>query len=93
MEPKAMLFDEVTSALDPELVGEVLKVMRDLADSGMTMIIVTHEMRFAAQVADRVIVMDHGKILEQGTPDMIFNRPAHARTAEFLHAVIRPAED
>ncbi|MFD2762515.1 amino acid ABC transporter ATP-binding protein [Micromonospora eburnea] len=92
MEPKAMLFDEATSALDPELVGEVLKVMRDLAESGMTMIIVTHEMRFAAQVADRVIVMDQGRILEQGTPEVIFNRPSHARTEEFLRAVISPAE-
>jgi polar amino acid transport system ATP-binding protein len=93
MEPKAMLFDEVTSALDPELVGEVLKVMRDLAESGMTMIIVTHEMRFAAQVADRVIVMDQGRILEQGTPEVIFNEPSHARTEQFLRAVISPAED
>jgi ABC-type polar amino acid transport system ATPase subunit len=92
MEPKAMLFDEVTSALDPELVGEVLKVMRDLAEMGMTMIIVTHEMQFAAQVADRVIVMDQGKILEQGGPEEIFNTPSHSRTEEFLRAVIKPAE-
>ncbi len=93
MEPKAMLFDEATSALDPELVGEVLKVMRDLAESGMTMMIVTHEMRFASRVADRVIVMDQGEILEQGPPDVIFNEPSHARTAEFLRAVIHPDED
>jgi polar amino acid transport system ATP-binding protein len=92
MEPKAMLFDEVTSALDPELVGEVLKVMRDLAEMGMTMIIVTHEMQFAAKVADRVIVMDQGKILEQGGPEEIFNAPSHSRTEEFLRAVIKPAE-
>jgi polar amino acid transport system ATP-binding protein len=93
MQPKAMLFDEATSALDPELVGEVLKVMRDLAESGMTMIIVTHEMRFAARVADRVIVMDQGRILEQGSPEVIFNAPQHARTAEFLRAVIHPDDD
>lgn len=91
MEPRAILFDEATSALDPELVGEVLKVMRDLAESGMTMIIVTHEMRFAAQVADRIIVMDQGRIIEEGRPDVIFNEPTQARTAEFLKAVVQPA--
>src|SRR5207249_5298277 len=88
MEPEAMLFDEVTSALDPELVGEVLKVMRQLAQDGMTMIIVTHEMQFAREVADRVIVMDHGLIIEVGAPQTIFRAPTHPRTAEFLHRVL-----
>ena len=88
MQPEAMLFDEVTSALDPELVGEVLKVMRQLAQDGMTMIIVTHEMQFAREVADRVIVMDHGLIIETGAPQTIFRAPTHPRTAEFLHRVL-----
>ena len=88
MQPKAMLFDEVTSALDPELVGEVLKVMRQLARDGMTMIVVTHEMQFAREVADRVIVMDQGRIIEVGAPRVLFRAPAHPRTAEFLQRVL-----
>jgi ABC-type polar amino acid transport system ATPase subunit len=90
MKPKAMLFDEVTSALDPELVGEVLKVMRDLAEQGMTMVIVTHEMRFAQRVADRIIVMDKGSIIESGSPEQIFTQPKEKRTATFLNAVLHP---
>ncbi|MDT5243552.1 MAG: polar amino acid transport system ATP-binding protein [Mycobacterium sp.] len=90
MRPKAMLFDEATSALDPELVGEVLKVMRDLADQGMTMVIVTHEMRFAQRVADRIVVMDKGAIIESGPPEQIFTQPKEKRTAAFLHAVLHP---
>jgi putative lysine transport system ATP-binding protein len=78
------LFDEPTSALDPEMVGEVLKVMKDLANSGLTMIVVTHEMEFAKEVSDRVIFMDQGVILEQGAPDDIFNHPTEARTKQFL---------
>jgi polar amino acid transport system ATP-binding protein len=93
MQPRAMLFDEATSALDPELIGEVLDVMRKLAADGMTMVIVTHEMAFAAQVADRVVVMDAGRIIEQGPPDVIFKSPAKERTRSFLRAVIeRKAE-
>jgi polar amino acid transport system ATP-binding protein len=88
MEPAIMLFDEATSALDPELIGEVLEVMRKLAADGMTMVIVTHEMAFAAQVADRVVVMDAGRIIEEGHPDVIFKAPAQARTRAFLRAVI-----
>ena len=88
MQPEAMLFDEVTSALDPELVGEVLKVMRQLAQDGMTMIVVTHEMQFAREVADRVIVMDQGQIIEVGAPRTIFRAPQHPRTAEFLQRVL-----
>jgi ABC-type polar amino acid transport system ATPase subunit len=88
MQPRAMLFDEATSALDPELIGEVLDVMRKLAADGMTMVIVTHEMAFAAQVADRVVVMDAGRIIEEGPPDTIFKAPAQARTRTFLRAVI-----
>jgi len=88
MQPEAMLFDEVTSALDPELVGEVLKVMRQLADDGMTMIIVTHEMQFAREVADRVVVMDAGRIIEMGQPREIFQAPREPRTAEFLRRVL-----
>ena len=84
MEPDALLFDEPTSALDPEMVGEVLKVMKDLANSGLTMIVVTHEMEFAKEVSDRVIFMDQGVILEQGAPDHIFNHPTEARTKQFL---------
>ncbi|HLI10346.1 MAG TPA: amino acid ABC transporter ATP-binding protein [Alphaproteobacteria bacterium] len=87
MQPEAMLFDEPTSALDPELVGEVLAVMRSLAADGMTMVIVTHEMAFARDVADRILVMDGGAIMELGTPDQIFNSPARERTAEFLRRV------
>lgn len=84
MKPDVMLFDEATSALDPELVGEVLKVMRDLAHTGMTMIIVTHEMDFAREVGDRVIFMDKGFIVEQGTPQEIFLNPKEKRTIDFL---------
>ena len=88
MEPKAMLFDEVTSALDPELVGEVLAVMRDLAAGGMTMLIVTHEMNFARQVADRVVFMDHGVIAEEGPPAEIFTAPRLPRTRTFLKEIL-----
>lgn len=84
MKPDIMLFDEATSALDPELVGEVLKVMKDLAQSGMTMIIVTHEMDFAREVSDRVIFMDKGLIVEQGTPQEVFNSPKEKRTIDFI---------
>ena len=84
MNPEIMLFDEPTSALDPEIVGEVLDVMRELADEGMTMIVVTHEMAFARSVSDRVVFMDAGIILEQGTPDEIFGNPKEPRTREFL---------
>lgn len=88
MNPKIMLFDEPTSALDPEMVGEVLKVMKDLAKEGMTMVIVTHEMGFARDVADRVVFMDHGYILEEGDPDKIFTAPTSDRCKEFLDKVI-----
>jgi ABC-type polar amino acid transport system ATPase subunit len=88
MDPKAMLFDEVTSALDPELVAEVLTVMRDLARRGMTMLIVSHEMNFARQVASRVIFMDHGVIVEQDSPERIFGAPREARTRDFLRTVL-----
>ena len=84
MEPTVMLFDEATSALDPELVGEVLQVMRDLATSGMTMIVVTHEMGFARDVADRVVFIDHGLIVEQGRPADVLGNPQHDRTRAFL---------
>jgi len=88
MDPKAMLFDEATSALDPELINEVLTVMRDLAAGGMTMLVVTHEMNFARQVASRVIFMDHGRIVEQDTPERIFGAPREARTQDFLRSVL-----
>jgi ABC-type polar amino acid transport system ATPase subunit len=88
MQPKLMLFDEVTSALDPELVREVLDVMKQLARDGMTMIVVTHEMGFAREVADRVIFMDEGRIVEQGTADDIFDRPQSPRTREFLGKIL-----
>jgi ABC-type polar amino acid transport system ATPase subunit len=91
MEPKAMLFDEVTSALDPELIGEVLRVMKQLAQEGMTMLIVSHEMGFAREVADRVIFMDEGLIVEEGPPEVIFNTPQNERTRSFLRAVIEKA--
>jgi len=91
MDPIVMLFDEPTSALDPEMVGEVLDVMVKLATEGMTMMVVTHEMGFAREVADEVDVMDHGVILESGPPGLIFDRPAHARTREFLQAVLTKA--
>ena len=88
MEPEVMLFDEPTSALDPEMVGEVLQVMKQLANKGMTMVIVTHEMGFAKEVATRVIFMDEGKILEQGTPDDVFNHPKDQRLVDFLSKVL-----
>jgi len=88
MDPKAMLFDEVTSALDPELVAEVLTVMRDLAGQGMTMMVVTHEMNFARQVGSRVIFMDHGLIVEEDTPARIFGAPREQRTRDFLRTVL-----
>ena len=88
MKPKLMLFDEPTSALDPELVGEVLAVMRDLAQSGMTMIVVTHELGFAREVASRVVFMDAGQIIETGPPAEILTRPRNQRTADFISAVI-----
>ena len=88
MRPKIMLFDEPTSSLDPELVGEVLEVMRTLAEDGMTMLVVTHEMGFAEEVADRIIFMDHGSILEQECPARFFARPGHERAAQFLARVI-----
>ncbi|WP_368490191.1 amino acid ABC transporter ATP-binding protein [Clostridium sp. BJN0013] len=89
MNPDIMLFDEPTSALDPELVGEVLNVMKDLAKDGMTMVVVSHEMGFAKEVADRVIFMDGGKIVEQGSPEDIFSNPKEARTKAFLDKVIK----
>ena len=88
MEPQVMLFDEPTSALDPEMVGEVLDVMKQLAHEGMTMVVVTHEMGFAREVADRVIFMDEGKIIEEGTPEDIFDHPQQARTQDFLRKVL-----
>lgn len=88
MNPKIMLFDEPTSALDPEMVGEVLKVMKDLAKEGMTMVIVTHEMGFARDVCDRVVFMDHGYILEEGSPEKIFTSPSSDRCKEFLEKVL-----
>ncbi len=87
MEPKVMLFDEPTSALDPELRGEVLRVMRQLAEEGMTMIVVTHEMQFARDMADKVLFFDGGRVTESGTPDEIFSNPKHERTREFLKKV------
>ncbi|WML45936.1 amino acid ABC transporter ATP-binding protein [Neobacillus sp. PS3-40] len=87
MEPEVMLFDEPTSALDPELVGEVLKVMKDLAQEGMTMIVVTHEMRFARDAADEVIFMDQGVIVERGKPEEIFTNPKEDRTKQFLNRI------
>lgn len=88
MKPKIMLFDEPTSALDPELVGEVLQVMKNLAKSGMTMLVVTHEIGFAREVADKVVFMYNGTMLETGTPEKIFNSPDNERTAAFLNAVL-----
>jgi L-cystine transport system ATP-binding protein len=87
IEPQVMLFDEPTSALDPELVGEVLKVMKNLAEEGMTMVVVTHEMRFAKEAADKVIFMDGGYILEEGTPQEVFENPKHDRTRQFLNLI------
>lgn len=88
MEPNVMLFDEPTSALDPEMVGEVLGVMKTLAKEGMTMVVVTHEMGFAKEVGDRILFMDDGKILEQGTADEMFNNPKNPRTIDFLSKVL-----
>jgi polar amino acid transport system ATP-binding protein len=90
MQPPLMLFDEPTSALDPEMVGEVLLVMRDLTRDGMTMVCVTHEMGFAREVADRVLFMDEGKVLERATPDDFFNRPQHPRAQQFLADIRSP---
>ncbi|WP_284214667.1 amino acid ABC transporter ATP-binding protein [Comamonas jiangduensis] len=92
LQPPIMLFDEPTSALDPEMVGEVLLVMRDLAKDGMTMMCVTHEMGFAREVADRVIFMDQGKVLERGTPQEFFSNPQHPRTQKFLSDIRSPFE-
>ena len=88
MNPEVMLFDEPTSALDPEMVGEVLSLMHELADEGMTMVVVTHEMGFAREVANRVMFIDEGVILEQGSPDAIFGNPQHDRTKDFLSKVL-----
>ena len=88
MQPKVMLFDEPTSALDPEMVGEVLTVMKDLATEGMTMVVVTHEMGFAREVGDRVVFMDEGMIVEEGTPSQIFDNPQNPRTQSFLSKVL-----
>jgi ABC-type polar amino acid transport system ATPase subunit len=92
MRPKVMLFDEPTSSLDPELVGEVLDVMRQLADDGMTMVVVTHEMAFAEDVADRVIVMDHGAVVEEGPPERIFSNPETPRARAFLTRLLARSE-
>ena len=88
MDPKVMLFDEPTSALDPEMIGEVLDVMKTLAKEGMTMVVVTHEMGFAREVADRVIFMDDGAIVEVGTPEHFFTKPTHERTKLFLSQIL-----
>ncbi|UXY15031.1 amino acid ABC transporter ATP-binding protein [Chitiniphilus purpureus] len=90
MQPKVMLFDEPTSALDPEMIGEVLKVMQDLAESGMTMMVVSHEMGFAREVAHRVLFLDHGEVLEDAPPARFFTQPAHERTRQFLRQVLSP---
>ena len=88
MNPKVMLFDEPTSALDPEMVGEVLDLIREVADDGMTMVIVTHEMGFAREVADRILFMDGGIIAEEGTPEEVFDHPKNERTRQFLNCVL-----
>jgi polar amino acid transport system ATP-binding protein len=88
MEPDIMLFDEPTSALDPEMVGEVLQVMKDLAAEGMTMVVVTHEMGFAREVSDRIIFMDGGYIVEEGTPAEVLGNPKESRTIDFLNKVL-----
>ena len=90
MQPKAILFDEPTSALDPELVGEVLKVMLTLAREGMTMVVVTHEMGFAAEVAHRVLFLDHGRVVEEGSSRQLLADPKHERTRDFLQRVLKP---
>jgi polar amino acid transport system ATP-binding protein len=92
MQPRVMLFDEPTSALDPELVGEVLRAMRDLADKGMTMLVVTHEMGFAEEVADRLVFFDRGKIVESGKPAEVLRNPQHQRTQAFLQRLLRRVE-
>ena len=91
MGPEVMLFDEPTSALDPELVGDVLAVMRRLAQEGMTMMVVTHEMTFAREVADRVVFMDGGVIVEEGSPEQVIGNPQHERTRHFLSRLLDPA--
>jgi polar amino acid transport system permease protein len=91
--PRLMLFDEPTSALDPELVGEVLSVMRRLGDAGMTMVVVTHEVRFAREVADKVVFMDGGRVVEQGTPEEVLENPREERTRKFLNMVARADAD
>jgi ABC-type polar amino acid transport system ATPase subunit len=88
MQPEVMLFDEPTSALDPEMVGEVLSVMKDLAKEGMTMVVVTHEVGFAREVGDRILFIDQGKVLEQGSPEEFFKNPKHPRTIDFLSKVL-----
>ena len=88
MNPEVLLFDEPTSALDPEMVGEVLSVMKDLAATGLTMLVVTHEMGFARDVSDRVVFMDGGVIVESDIPEVVFTRPAQARTREFLARIL-----
>ena len=90
MKPKIMLFDEPTSALDPEMIGEVLLVMQNLARSGMTMIVVTHEMGFASEVAHRVAFMDYGVVLEEAPPDEFFKNPKHERAQQFLKEILSP---
>ena len=89
LQPKIMLFDEPTSALDPELVGSVLKVIKQLREQGMTMVVVSHEMRFARDAADRIVFIDEGKIIEEGTPENIFERPTHSRTKAFVSEITR----
>ena len=88
MKPMAMLFDEATSALDPEMIGEVLDVIRKLAEEGMTMVVVTHEMGFAREVGDRVLFMDEGVIVEEGTPEQVLSKPQNPRTQAFLSKVL-----
>ena len=88
MNPKVMLFDEPTSALDPEMVGEVLEVMKELAEGGMTMVVVTHEMGFAREVGSRILFMDEGRIVEQGSPEEVFGNPQNPRLKEFLSKVL-----
>ena len=87
MDPEIILFDEPTSALDPEMVGEVLRVMKDLAAQGMTMVIVTHEMNFAKSIADQIVVLEDGRVIEKGTPEEIFDHPKQERTRSFVHMV------
>ena len=89
MDPKIMLFDEPTSALDPELIGEVLEVMKDLADAGMTMMVVSHEMGFAREAADRIVFLEDGVVSEMGSPEKIFNNPEKERTREFISKIAR----